>query len=190
MKTLLQEVKKLQILRQVGLPDNLFQSLRAKHLQVYRTRAATESIWELRRHPVPIRYTLVAAFCWKRQQEVSDQLIDLLNGVIQKLKRRAEQRVAEEVFQDFKQVTGKHQLLYRIATVCLANPSGSIQEHIYPIASPQILQNIIQEFQSKGVTYQQRIHKVVHNGILKFGARVQLLVQVIPSSLEPGMPIW
>lgn len=91
-KTLLQEVKKLQILRQVGLPDDLFQSLRAKHLQVYRTRAATESIWELCLHPVPIRYTLVAAFCRFQQKAVTDQLINLLNGIIQKLNRRAEQR--------------------------------------------------------------------------------------------------
>jgi TnpA family transposase len=160
-KTLLQEVKKLQLLRQVGLPEDLFQALPAKHLQVYRIRAATESIWELRRHPAPIRYTLVAAFCQRRQQEVTDQLIDLLNQIIQKLNRRAEQRVAEEVFQDFKQVSGKHQILYRIATVSLANPTGVIKDHIYPIASPQVLQSIVQESQSKGVTYHQRIHKVV-----------------------------
>jgi TnpA family transposase len=160
-KTLLQQVKKLQWLREIGLPDDLFQTVAAKNIQTYRTRAATESIWELRRHPAAIRYTLVAAFCWKRQQEVIDQMIDLLNQIIQKLNRHAEQRVAQEVFQDFKQVSGKHQLLYRIACVALEHPTESIQDYIYPIASPEVLKNIIQEFQTKGVNYHQRIHKVV-----------------------------
>lgn len=62
-ETLLQEVKKLQYLRGIGLPGKLFEQMSPKNCQTYRTRAATESIWELRRHPSAIRYTLVAAFC-------------------------------------------------------------------------------------------------------------------------------
>lgn len=35
---------------------------------------------ELRRHPDPIRYTLLAAFCWLRLQEVIDNVVELLLG--------------------------------------------------------------------------------------------------------------
>lgn len=34
-----------------------------------------ENLREVRRHPLAIRYTLLAAFCWQRGQEITDTLI-------------------------------------------------------------------------------------------------------------------
>lgn len=88
--SLLSEITKLQHLRKIGLPDNLFKQVSPKVLQTYSKRAATEHPRELRWHPEPIRYTLVAAFCWTRSQEVTDNLVDLLIQIVHGIGARAE----------------------------------------------------------------------------------------------------
>jgi len=58
----LKEVRKLREIRNLTLPDNLFYNIPKKILYKYRSRAASEDLRELRRHPDPIRYTILAAF--------------------------------------------------------------------------------------------------------------------------------
>jgi Domain of unknown function (DUF4158) len=62
--SVLHELAKLQRVTALALPSDLFAAVSPQRLQVYRTRAATEPPREMRRHPAPIRYTLLAAFCW------------------------------------------------------------------------------------------------------------------------------
>lgn len=143
------------------LPDDLFAGISPKIVSLYRTRAATESIWHLRRHPSAIRYTLIASFVKQRTQEVTDNLVDLLNQIIHQLSRRAERRVTEELAQDFIRVSGKQQLLYRIACAALEHPNETIEEIIYPIAPPKMLQQLVAEFQKTGTTYHRRVHTIV-----------------------------
>jgi TnpA family transposase len=75
--SLQKEVAKLQLLRQLCLPDKLFERVSSKVLQTYRQRVAVEPPRELRRHPAPRRYTFLAAFCWLRSQEITDNLVEL-----------------------------------------------------------------------------------------------------------------
>lgn len=103
----------------------------------------------------------MAAFCWQRSQEITDNLVDFLIQLIHKLGTKAERRVTEELIQDFKRVTGKHQLLYRIASAALANPDGTVRDVIYPIATPDTLNYLVREFQSTGTSYRQKVHKVI-----------------------------
>ncbi len=55
------EVAKLNRIREIDLPDGLWADASPKLLERYRSRAATESIHELRRHSEPVRYTLLSA---------------------------------------------------------------------------------------------------------------------------------
>ncbi len=41
------------------------------------SRVMVEPPNDLRRYAAPVRYTLVAAFCWLWQQEIVDALVDL-----------------------------------------------------------------------------------------------------------------
>ncbi len=115
--SLLTEVDKLQRLRRVGLPPNLFSCVSAKILQTYRQRAATESPRDLRMHPEPIRYTLMSAFCWVRSQEITDNLVELLIQIVHRIGVRAEKRIEQEILNNFKQVEGKTNLLFRLALI-------------------------------------------------------------------------
>jgi hypothetical protein len=55
--TIIKEFDKLQCIRNLALPTNLFTGVSPKVLQQYRQRASVEPPRELRRHPDPIRYT-------------------------------------------------------------------------------------------------------------------------------------
>lgn len=139
----LTETEMLKRIRAVGLPPDLFRGISPKLVKTYRQRTATETPYHLRQHPAAIRYTLMAAFCIQRSQEITDNLIELLIQIIQRIGSRAERRINKELVDDFKQVTGKTNLLFRIAEVAVAQPSGVIQNVIYPVVSQQTLRDLV-----------------------------------------------
>ncbi len=163
LESFLNEINKLEHLRTIKLPENLFNNISPKVLQTYARRAATEPPRELRWHPSPIRYTLVAAFCWLRLREVTDNLVDLLISIIHGIGRRAEKKVDIELIKDFKKVAGKHNLLYQMANASLENPDGVVKEVIYPVVSEKTLVNLVKEFKSSGTAYHQKVHKVIRS---------------------------
>ncbi|PLS80277.1 MAG: hypothetical protein CYG59_08820 [Chloroflexi bacterium] len=112
LESILEESSKLQQLRQIGLPSQLFTDLPRVVVQHYRERVVTEPPREVRRHPEPVRYTLLAAFCWLRSQEITDSLVDLLIDTIHRIGVKAEKRVDKVLLQDLKRARGKTGLLY------------------------------------------------------------------------------
>lgn len=174
----LTEIDKLKRIRQVGLPSNLFQGISAKVIQKYRQRAATESPYDIRQHPEPILYTLMAAFCLKRSQEITDNLIEILTSIIKRIGNRAERRINKELIEDFKQVTGKTNLLFRIAEVAVGNPEGVIEKVIYPVVSKETLINLVKEYKSTGTAYRQKVHTVMRSSFATHYRRM------IPQLLE------
>lgn len=170
--TILREFDKLQCIRNLGLPANLFTSISAKILQQYRQRASSEPPRELRRHPAPIRYTLVAAFCWLRSQEITDSLVELLIQIVHRIGVRAERRVEKELIADFKRVDGKTNLLFRIAEVSLEHPDKLVKEVVYPVANKQTLQNLVKEYKSTGSAFAQKVYVVMRASYLRHYRRM------------------
>ncbi len=174
----LTEIEKLKRIRSVGLPSDLFQGVSPKLIQKYRQRAATESPYDLRQHPQAIRYTLMAAFCLKRSQEITDNLIEILMQIIQRIGTKAEKRINKELVEDFKLVTGKNNLLFRMAEVAVAHPNGVIETVIYPVVNQETLKNLVKEYKSTGIAYRQRVHTVMRSS---FATHYR---QMIPQLLE------
>jgi hypothetical protein len=81
LKSVLRELEKLRQIEALELPDDLFAEIQPKILRQYRLRAAAEPPREVRLHPEPIRYTLLAAFCWQRRQEIIDGLVGSVSEV-------------------------------------------------------------------------------------------------------------
>jgi TnpA family transposase len=178
---LLSEITKLEHLRKIGLPDELFANVSPKVLQNYARRAATEPPREIRSHPEPIRYTLVAAFCWLRMREVTDNLVDLLIQIVHGIGTRAEKRVDAQLMQEFKRVGGKHNLLYQMANASLEHPDGKVKEVIYPVASEQTLRDLVKEFKASGTAYRQKVHTVIRSS---YSRHYRRLVPKLLSILE------
>ena len=92
LESVIAEIAKLERLRNLALPDELFGDVSLKVVERFRQRAAAEAPTELRAHSPALRATLVAALCWLRRREVTDSLVDLLIQVIHKIGVRAEKR--------------------------------------------------------------------------------------------------
>ena len=175
------EIEKLKLIRAIGLSTDLFKGISPKIIKIYRQRAATETPYLLRQHPPAIRYTLMSAFCFQRSQEIVDNLIEILTSIIQRIDSRAERKINKELINDFKAVTGKTNLLFRIAEAALAEPNGVIENVIYPVVSQKTLRDLVAEYKSTGIAYRQRVHTVVRNS---FAHHYRQIIPQLLSVLE------
>lgn len=98
--TITGELTKLDRMRRVGLPVDVFAGVAPTHVEAYRQRVVAEELHEVQRHPEAVRYTLLAAFCWLRSRELIDTLGELLMDIIHHLGTKAEHRVDTVLLQD------------------------------------------------------------------------------------------
>jgi len=122
LETLVNEIGKLERVRALGLPADLFANTSETLVASWRARAAKLEPSRLRRYGRPLRLMLLAALCWSRTTEITDSLVDLLNGLVHKINARAERRVEGELIKDLKRVHGKEGILFRIADASVTNP--------------------------------------------------------------------
>ena len=158
--TLLQELGKLKLVRELALPSTMA-ALPPKWLQKFRQRASVETIWDLRRHSVATRHGLMAAFCYERQQEIVDGLIDLLMQIIHKIDSKAEKKVEQQLLADFQRVRGKTNVLFRLAEAAVDHPDAAIKDALYPVVGLQTLQDLVKEFKATGPQFRKIVHKVL-----------------------------
>jgi hypothetical protein len=161
--SVLKELEKLERLHALGLPADLFADVPSKIMQAYRLRAATEPPREMRLHPEPIRYTLMAAFCWQRQHEVIDGLVELLIRIVHRISVRAEKKVVKELLSDLQRVHGKTTLLFKLAEAALDHPHGIVKEVLYPVVGEQTLTAVVQEYRSQGPAYRYHLHTLIRS---------------------------
>ncbi|MGC1951140.1 MAG: Tn3 family transposase [Gammaproteobacteria bacterium] len=160
LESILAESAKLECLRALSLPADLFAGVSRKRLLKCKRRIAVEDLTEIRRHPPPIRYTLLAAYCLVRTEEVTDTLVELLLSVIHKMGSRAKHRVDKEVIKDIKRVQGKSKLLYDMAAASLESPEGTVKDVIYPVAGEQTLRDLLAEYKHSGL-YDRRVQTLM-----------------------------
>ncbi|MDD5494841.1 MAG: Tn3 family transposase, partial [Dehalococcoidia bacterium] len=161
--SLLVAIAKLKCIDEIGLTPEVFQDVPAKFIDQFRQRCATESIRELRRHPNAIRYSMVAMFCWRRQQQLIDALIDLLLQIIHNLGARAEKRIDKRQFAAFKKVRGKARLLFKLAEATVDQPDGIIKEVVYPVVGQKTLQELVVEFEAMGFDFEREVQETMRS---------------------------
>lgn len=154
-ETVLDEIVKLKQLRALGLPGGLFRDVPGKLVTDYRQRAGSEWPRELRRHPPQVRYTLLAALCWQREWEITDDLVELLIHIAHHVGVRAEEKVNAELMKYVKRVIGKAKLLYKLAKAATGQPEGMVKEVIYPVVSEEMLEDVIREAEADEKQEQQ-----------------------------------
>jgi TnpA family transposase len=157
LESALTEISKLARLRQLDLPAGLFAGLSPKVLSGYRQRAVAEELYELRRHPDNIRYTLVAAYCYLRRQEITDNLVELLIDIVHAIGARAEKKVTQQFVAEFRKVEGKNALFGQLAGALVARPDGVVKEVAFPVVSEETLRHVSEEYKASR-TYQQEVH--------------------------------
>ncbi len=181
LERVLQEIAKLERIHQLGLPADLFAHVSAKTLASYRQRIAVEELQEVRRHPDPIRFTLLCAYCWLRRQEIVDTLVELLMDIVHHLSTKAERRVEKALLSDIKKVSGKTNLLFRLAEAAVDKPDGTIRDVVFPVVSEQTLRDLVKEYKASGPAYQHQVQKAMRGPYSKHYRR---MLPVILKHLE------
>src|SRR5512135_1337238 len=157
------EMAKLELVRGIGLPADLFAQVLPHELERYRQRVSVEAPHELRRHPQPARLTWLAAFAHLRSRQLTDNLVDLLIETVHHIGARAERRVDEELLEDLKRVRGKQNLLFGVAGAALDKPDGIVREVVFPVIGEQTLRDLVKEWKATGPAYRTTLRTVIRN---------------------------
>ncbi len=148
-----EELAKLDLIRRMALPSDLFDKASPRDLERCRRRVAVEAPYELRRHIEAARITWLAAFVYLRSRGLTDDLVDLLIETVHRIGARAERKVERELLDDLKRVGGKHNLLFELADATLAQPDGVVRDVVFPVVDEQTLRALVKEGKATGPTY-------------------------------------
>lgn len=176
-KTIKTVATRLKYLQQIALPEDLFGQYPMRFIQQYAQKAALESLSHLQRHHTDQTITLLAAFCWVRQRQLTDQLVELVIQLLNRIRLRAKQRVEQELLADFIRIGGKQQLLFRLATAMWDNPDGIIRDVLFPLIGEERLHQLVEEAKRIGNYYQSVQTRI--SGSYTYHYR-----QVLPDLLE------
>ncbi|MGO4649704.1 hypothetical protein AB4305_32955 [Nocardia sp. 2YAB30] len=154
---MLTEIAKLEAVRAVEVPAEAFADIAPKIVTGWRGRAAVESPSHLRKYPPRVKLTLLAALLHCRCREITDTLVELLNFTVHRINARAEVRVTNELIKEFKRVTGKENLLFKVAEATVDARDQLVRDTVYPVASQAVLRDLVAEFTWSGSTYQRTV---------------------------------
>ncbi|MGE9694919.1 MULTISPECIES: hypothetical protein [unclassified Streptomyces] len=135
LETMLTEIDRLLAVRVIGLPADLFADVAPKVVAGWRARAAVESPSHLRTHPLPLRVTLLAALLHEWERESTDTLAELLISTVHRIGARAEKKVTEQLVNAFEKVSGKENILFKLAEASIGEPEGTVRKVVYPAVS-------------------------------------------------------
>lgn len=157
LSSMLAEISRLEAVRAIGLPADLFADVAPKVLAAWRARAAVESPSHLRDHSDELTVTLLAALVACRTWEITDALVTLLLRTVHAIQARADRRVTKQLVAEFKRVHGKEGMLFRIAEAASARPDDTVRQVVFPVIGEDNLRNLVAEYKSSGSTYRRTV---------------------------------
>lgn len=157
LNTMLTEISKLEAVRAIGLPVGVFADIAPKVVAAWRGRAAVESTSHLRDRPLEVTLPLLAALLYCREREITDTLVELLISTVHRINARAEVKVPKELIKEFQRVTGKENLLFRVAEATVDAGDRLVRDTVVPVAPQRVLRDLVAEFKSSGPTYQRTV---------------------------------
>lgn len=64
----------------------------------------------------------------------------------------------KELLEDLKRVTGKTNLLFRMAEAAVENPEGTVTDVLYPVVGEQTLKELVREYKGSGPAFRLNVH--------------------------------
>ena len=172
LESLLNEIDKLERIRSLRLPLDLFVDATEPVIGAWRARAAQEYPSDLRERPRPVRLTLLAALCWVRTGEITDGLVELLIGVVHKIGTRAENRVEGELLADLRRVRGKQAILFRLAEAAVEHPDETVRRALFPVVGEATLRGLVAEAKANEVAFKTRVRTVLRSSYSSYYRRM------------------
>ncbi len=176
-----EELAKLELIRRMDLPADLFNHASPRDLERCRRRVTVEAPYELRRDIDAARITWLAAFVYLRARSLADDLVDLLIETVHRIGARAERKVERELLADIKRVGRKHNLLFELADATLAHPDGVVRDVVFPVVGEETLRDLVKEWKATGPTYRTTLRTVIRNS---YAGHYRRMVPKLLAALE------
>jgi hypothetical protein len=158
LKNVYRAVQKIDCLTQLDLPSDVLSGLSEKLIKKYYQRVMAERPSGMREHKPRVRYATFSIFCYFRSQLHIDSLADLFMKLAHQLQTKSESFVDKKILSEVKCVDGKFDILYKLSVSASENPTGVIQDTIYPQVGQEILKNLAKELYFRGRWYQTQVH--------------------------------
>ena len=172
LETLLGEIDKLERVRGLELPVNLFAGATDTLISAWRARAAQEYPSDLRARSPQVRLTLLATLCYSRSSEITDTLIELFLDVVHKIGTRAERRVETELRNDLRRVRGKEGILFRLAEAAVAHPEDTVRTALFPVVGEATLRELVREAKATDTAFRSRVRTVLRSSYSTYYRRM------------------
>ncbi len=158
LNTMLDEIAKLEAIRSLQLPEGLLGDVAGKVVAAWRARAAVQAPSHLRELGPEARWSVLAALLVLRQQEITDNLVELLVSTVHTIGARADRRVTEEMVSTFKRVRNKQHMLHRVAEAALDRPDETVRSVVFPVAGgEQTLRDVVAEFKASSPQFRKNV---------------------------------
>jgi hypothetical protein len=177
-KPLQHEIAKLHTLRALHVPPEALTAVSDPVLHLLTRPAANERAGEMRAPPAPIRYALLACFIHQRTMEVIDPVVRMMLESIRRIDTQTDKHLQKELCRDIKRVTGKVQLLFRVAEAVVDEPEGTIRDVLFPRVKEETFRDLAAEAKASGAQYRIWYHYVMRQ---KYGHHYR---QMLPLILE------
>lgn len=176
LKTILLEAKKLRFLNLLQLPS--LEQVPNKRLQRYHRNICSQYPSSIKEMQEMNRYAMLTVFALVRQQQITDNLTDLLIRLIQKIVRRAENKLRTDLASalEIKKGLKNQEVLELLAMVILEHPDDIIREAIFPVVPKERLEKVLGK-NNKKPTYIGLVHDRARNSYLHHYRR--MLVPVL-----------
>lgn len=192
LKNISHAIQKVNYLERLMLPENLLFGLSTKLIKKYYLRVMAERPSGMREHKEHIRYATFAMFCYFRSQLLFDSLADLFIKLIHQLQIKSESFIDKMLLAEVKRVDGKFDILYKLSVSALENPTGIIQEKIYPEVGQETLSDLVKELYCRGKWYQTQVHMKMRS-LYSHANRKALLILldalVLKTNLNESKPL-
>ena len=156
-------IQKINCLAELELPKDFLSTLSIKLVKKYFARVMAEPPSSIKERKPRIRYAMFSLFCYLRSQLLTDGLADLLIQLIHQMRTSAENFIDKKILSEVKRVNGKFDILCSLATISLLNPTGIIQEKIYPQVKQETLSDLVKDLNSRGGWYENQVHRKMHS---------------------------
>ena len=101
--------------------------------------------------------------------------------MVHKIGARSEKKIEKILLEDFKKVSGKNGLLFRVAKAALADPDGSVREVVFPVVDEETLSKVVKEAKSTGAAYQEQVQLKMRSSYVSYYRPV---ISAVLGSLE------
>ncbi|MGX6607486.1 Tn3 family transposase [Micromonosporaceae bacterium Da 78-11] len=157
LKTMLDEVAKLEAIRAFDLPANALRDVAVKVVAEWEHTALIESPSHVRRRAEPVQVAMLVALLLARQQQITDALVQLLISTVHRIGLRAEKKVFRQMAAEFTRVGSKESLLLKVADAALRRPDETVRQVVFPLVGSENLRNLAAEFKAGRTVIQTKV---------------------------------